>query len=855
MASNVFVGADHRDIRLAGIDSLREIGGEDYEYIKIFSKVDQLDIRWLALESFSDNRYTVKSDVWSFGILLWEIFTYARAPFGAFSASEIAAEVRSGRRLEQPQGCPVELFTSMSRCWLEQPAARPTFSNLRGDINLLLLDNAGTLRAKVKAATDIKSTDNLRWELPIGELQLVSKFEDWKASPKSSAAHDDSKIPSKRCNAYGSFGIDVALHVAQLPGPLAKSALVLISDSSEGVHHLRLIFEAAHDIRHPRLINLLGCSSSSGFAVLFELPALGSLVTSATIAPGSTVSLPQRKRIGLHLALGIEYLHANNLVHGHISPHTVFVDERFNAKIMSYMAQTASTETHRNEVDTDAGFLWQAPEIILGQIPTFESDVFSFGMVIWSLLQQAGAQPFSNLFERESLDPSSPNYLVKPMIPITPVSMRVLVDYLRASGGAMPELESFDIRCIEPEFQEAVDLCTQRQPLNRPIIAVVATTFLCAVDGANRWEVPRDALTEIQKLGSGQFGDVFKMATTLFSAPSSAHGCDAMAVHDYGGSIINSGRGNDCDMDFVAVKTLKGQPDMLPEVMMKAEVDFIAEINLMKRFRHPNLVRLLGVCTEGAPLLMLLEFSKGGSLDEWLPQNGHKLLKPVPKKLVYILHQVARGCLALSQFGIVHRDLAARNILIGDHLRVKVADYGLSRDVDEDRNYYRLATERPLPVRWTSPESLATLTWTTASDCYSFGVVVFECFTFGSFPFDGIDDDTAFIATLVGTAPLYPLLLAQTCSVLAKYGATIPPLIHQLITMCTARNASLRPSFSELVRLTSRHHSEGIIGGTCVGGGRTDAAAIQDAGSGRDYSDKGSGGSSKYAFSLAISSA
>ena len=68
-----------------------------------------------------------------------------------------------------------------------------------------------------------------------------------------------------------------------------------------------------------------------------------------------------------------------------------------------------------------------------------------------------------------------------------------------------------------------------------------------------------------------------------------------------------------------------------------------------------------------------------------------------------MLHQVALGFVALGDAEIVHRDLAARNILVDENLLVKVADYGLSRDVDDDKNYYRITSYHAnLPLRWTA---------------------------------------------------------------------------------------------------------------------------------------------------------
>jgi serine/threonine protein kinase len=320
----------------------------------------------------------------------------------------------------------------------------------------------------------------------------------------------------------------------------------------------------------------------------------------------------------------------------------------------------------------------------------------------------------------------------------------------------------------------------------------------------------------VEKLGEGQFGDVMKMATTLFS--------------------------DDGRLDFIAVKLLK--TDALSgaaasaEASAKAEAEFLGEIDLMKQLRHPNLVTLLGVCTREPPFLALVEFLKGGSLDSWLPNNGHKLLTPTPAKLIRMLHEVALGCQALARSGIVHRDLAARNILVDERLRVKVADYGLSRKVDEDRNYYRLATARPLPLRWTAPEAVSALLWTSASDCYSFGVVVVEMFTFGEFPFTNISDDMDLMEILKGSGPIHPLLLPQVAAALARHDALVPPLVAELVERCTARDPRRRPTFEELALLTCGALT-GVGGG---GGGGGSGSASGDCGGGTRVGVASAGG-------------
>ncbi|XP_077287392.1 tyrosine kinase receptor Cad96Ca isoform X2 [Arctopsyche grandis] len=88
----------------------------------------RLPIRWMAPESLYDDIFSVKSDVWSFGVLIWEVVTLGSTPYPGLSAGEVMRKVRDGYRLEKPEHCRRELYNIMFYCWDKDPAERPTFS-------------------------------------------------------------------------------------------------------------------------------------------------------------------------------------------------------------------------------------------------------------------------------------------------------------------------------------------------------------------------------------------------------------------------------------------------------------------------------------------------------------------------------------------------------------------------------------------------------------------------------------------------------------------------------------------------------------------------------------------------------
>ena len=98
----------------------------------VFNLTIQLPIKWSAPETLLYHRFTIKSDVWSFGILLYEIVTYGRFPYpGMSNAQVLEATIGQGYRMPGPMGCPDQLYEIMRECWRDDPELRPTFETLQ----------------------------------------------------------------------------------------------------------------------------------------------------------------------------------------------------------------------------------------------------------------------------------------------------------------------------------------------------------------------------------------------------------------------------------------------------------------------------------------------------------------------------------------------------------------------------------------------------------------------------------------------------------------------------------------------------------------------------------------------------
>ncbi|KAM7402622.1 hypothetical protein PAMP_017845 [Pampus punctatissimus] len=215
---------------------------------------------------------------------------------------------------------------------------------------------------------------------------------------------------------------------------------------------------------------------------------------------------------------------------------------------------------------------------------------------------------------------------------------------------------------------------------------------------------------------------------------------------------------------------------------------FLKEGIIMKGFHHSNVLSLLGILLpqEGLPLVVL-PYMKHGDLRHFIRCEKRN---PTVKDLIGFGLQVAKGMEYLAQKKFVHRDLAARNCMLDESYTVKVADFGMARDVF-DKEYYSVQDHRKakLPVKWMAIESLQTQKFTSKSDVWSFGVLMWEMLTRGSSPYPEVDPYDITHYLLKGRRLPQP----QYC----------PDPLYNIMLQCWDPDPELRPSFATLVSAVS----------------------------------------------------
>ncbi|CAD5211222.1 unnamed protein product [Bursaphelenchus okinawaensis] len=245
-----------------------------------------------------------------------------------------------------------------------------------------------------------------------------------------------------------------------------------------------------------------------------------------------------------------------------------------------------------------------------------------------------------------------------------------------------------------------------------------------------------------KKVGSGSFGDV------------------------YIGKLTDKDKKLD-----VAVKMLKGK------LGKKERSGFVKEASLNRRFNHPNIVRLLGIAAQQDPIMVVLELASGGSLKGYLQKNPDASVERLNKFLL----DAAKGLTYLSSLNVTHRDIAARNCLLAEDLTVKISDFGLS--IAEAQVKEKKLSK--VPTKWLAPETLGQGVFSTKTDVYTYGVMMWEVYTYcKADPYSKITNLEARQAIQAGKTLEIP---------------TITPLFAcKIMEDCWKKDPDARPTFGQI---------------------------------------------------------
>lgn len=293
-----------------------------------------------------------------------------------------------------------------------------------------------------------------------------------------------------------------------------------------------------------------------------------------------------------------------------------------------------------------------------------------------------------------------------------------------------------------------------------------------------RWEFPRNRLRLGKQLGIGCFGRVLQ--------------AEAVGIND----------GSNRAVSTVAVKMVRSQTDTT------ALEGLISELKILNHLgSHINILNLLGACTKAinrGEIFVIVEYCCFGNLRSYLINHRETFVSQVDEsgelvtnviedcaddaittsKLVCWAFQISRGMDYLVSKKVLHGDLAARNILLSENNVVKVADFGLSRCLYKDENYTK-KSKSLLPLKWMAIESLTDQVWSSRSDVWSYGIVLWEIFSLGQTPYQGYSDEFQFLQALKSGYRM-------------EKPEHTPNCVASVMQSCWNADPNLRPTFTQI---------------------------------------------------------
>eukprot|EP00050_Salpingoeca_kvevrii_P001581 m.173501 g.173501 ORF g.173501 m.173501 type:complete len:571 (-) comp10408_c0_seq3:70-1782(-) len=321
------------------------------------------------------------------------------------------------------------------------------------------------------------------------------------------------------------------------------------------------------------------------------------------------------------------------------------------------------------------------------------------------------------------------------------VVVAVLLTRMRRRSRA----ESKRRQALETELEQ---LRSTRADMENNILSQLSANKLFDEAHSSIPTIARSRIKLLDEIGHGQFGTVFRALV---------------------------------QRQVVAVKTLSKTSTALDRLAL------LREVKLMASLKHPHIVSLLYLCDEGDDLFMVLEFMGGGDLQKHLRHNRDALQQSssLHTQLLEYAMQLCSALCFLESNRVIHRDLACRNVLLDSKKQlIKLADLGLSRVLRQDADYYRKSSDDRVPARWMAPESMKSRIYSTASDVWSFGVVIWEMYSLGAVPYGAM----AALEAVRAVSDGYRLVRPEAC----------PRDLFLIVRRCWALEPSERPSFHEL---------------------------------------------------------
>ncbi|XP_019373169.1 PREDICTED: tyrosine-protein kinase JAK2 isoform X3 [Gavialis gangeticus] len=483
----------------------------------------------------------------------------------------------------------------------------------------------------------------------------------------------------------------------------------------------------------------------------------------------NSINILWKLEVAKQLALAMHFLEDKGLVHGNVCAKNILLIREEDRKSGNLPFIKLSDPGIRITVLPKDILLeripWVPPECIENSKQlSLATDKWSFGTTLWEICS-GGDKPLGALDSARKLQ----FYEDRHQLPAP--NWTELANLINNCMDYEPDFRpSFRaiIRDLNSLFTPDYELLTESDML--PNMRIGALGFSEAFQDRDPTQFEERHLKFLQQLGKGNFGSVEM--------------CRYDPLQDNTGEVV-------------AVKKLQHSTE-------EHLRDFEREIEILKSLQHENIVKYKGVCYSAGRrnLRLIMEYLPYGSLRDYLQKHKERLDH---KKLLLYTSQICKGMEYLGTKRYVHRDLATRNILVENENRVKIGDFGLTKVLPQDKEYYKVKEPGESPIFWYAPESLTESKFSVASDVWSFGVVLYELFTY----IEKSKSPPAEFMRMIGNDKQGQMIVFHLIELLKSNGRLprpdgCPDEIYAIMRECWNNSVNQRPSFRDLAQQVDR---------------------------------------------------
>ena len=789
-------------------------------------------IKWTACETLTTYPHTstTKSDVWSFGVLLWELITHGCSPYSKMTNQQSQREVMNGYRMPCPTGCPKKIYTLMLKCWRDEPVDRPTFVEL-----LRQLKEVSSIKHASKPQSDLQIINNslyMQKEAIIYECASHTAEESTNLKDiqgiQSEAVYIQSSFWNKdhqkqhvqvtdEMKSMNSGYFKVFKGVWNKSTPVAIKAYALHAMSaSEFVQQSTIMAQ----LQHTNILKFYAAfrTHQSIYAVteLIEMN-LSTYLQSQSQAP--SIEHKDIVKLSLHVADGMIYIGEQNCILRNLSACNILMqssndsESKFICKISNFdQAQIAECDdTVLSDPESKFPVRWTAPEAIVHGHFSTKSDVWSFGILLWEIITH-GMTPYPAMTNSQVREQLHEGY----HMPCPSECPEGLYTIMLGCWNEKP-IDRPGFQAIKPLIQQYLKEVSE-------IYQKHSQSIKAKIDDDSDYE---DSLSIIAQLADKN--PIYKVTSDHDAKEGnelSFKKGDVLSIEVKNdneewswGTSVETGREG-----FIPNSSLPKQPliffnkkvckgtynpvwDALWKGFKPSTVRLVEETSSYTadifELQHTNIAEIYAIYT---PKYIVMEPMKHGKLNEFLQTEGYTLKL---SQLIAMSTQISAGMAYLEGKNCILRNLAARNILVGDRFICKISNFSSARFVTrsydsteggiytyaesgvmvyEDQKYTRIA------IKWAAPEAANNNRFSSRSDVWSFGIVLSEIITRGSMPYPKMTNKE----TLNNVTKGYRMPQPAEC----------PEKLYSIMLNCWNSQFTERPSFSFLNQMLENYFSE-----------------------------------------------